>query len=287
MRRPILYALLAVLALLAVPGAAAAKQPKISPNASAVSDAGVATVEAANPNRHALRGTVTVAVGQRTILRRSVRLAKRSVKTIRLRFSATALDVLREADGRVRISLRLRAPGGRKTTARRTLTLSLPSSGTPAPAPAPGGSGGGSTPAPAPPTRWVGRMGTEGPYDDLALTVTAGRMQITKAPAVPVSCFENGGYYRSAISFELFAAPGPWTIGADASVAAQGIAVNQLVAGGARTITYKVTGTTQQPGRVTGQLGMSFVDSKYDIFYNTIIFINCAGTQSFEAVPAG
>jgi hypothetical protein len=32
---------------------------------------------------------------------------------------------------------------------------------------------------------------------------------------------------------------------------------------------------------------MSFFDSKYDVFTNTILFINCAGTQSFEAVPAG
>ena len=32
---------------------------------------------------------------------------------------------------------------------------------------------------------------------------------------------------------------------------------------------------------------MSFVDSRYDIFANTITFIDCAGAQSFEAVPAG
>ena len=48
-----------------------------------------------------------------------------------------------------------------------------------------------------------------------------------------------------------------------------------------------MTGTTQQADRVAGTLGMSFVDSKYDIFTNTITFINCAGSQSFEAVPAG
>jgi hypothetical protein len=130
-------------------------------------------------------------------------------------------------------------------------------------------------------------MGTDGPYDDLELTVSGGQLQITKAPVVPVSCFEMGGSYRSAISFELFTVPGPWTIGTDGSVAAQSIAVNQLVGGGARTITYKVTGTTQAAGRVAGTLGMSFFDSKYDIFTNKIIFINCAGSQSFEAVPAG
>ena len=97
----------------------------------------------------------------------------------------------------------------------------------------------------------------------------------------------DGRLYRSALSFELFDAPGPWTIGTDGLVAKQGIAVNQLVSSGARTINYKATGTTQPPGRVAGTLGMSFSDSRYDIPTNTITFINCAGSQSFEAVPAG
>ena len=284
MRRHALPILIAVLALFVAPAAAPAKPAKISPHAAPVSAAGVARVEAANPNAYALRGTATVTAGGRAILRRGVRLARRSVKTITLRFGAGALDALRAAQGRARIALRLRRPGGRSTTARRTLTLRLPAPGTPAPAPEPGGGGG---PAPAPPAsgRWVGRMGSEGPFDDLELTVTGGQLQITKAPVVPVSCFENGGSYRSAISFELFTAAGPWSIGTDGSVAAQGIAVNQLVGGGARTITFKVTGTTQQVGRVAGTLGMSFFDSKYDIFTNAITFINCAGAQSFEAVP--
>jgi hypothetical protein len=53
-----------------------------------------------------------------------------------------------------------------------------------------------------------------------------------------------------------------------------------------RTINYKVTGVTQQPGEVAGTLGMSFSDSRYDVPTATITFINCAGSQSFEAVPA-
>jgi hypothetical protein len=130
-------------------------------------------------------------------------------------------------------------------------------------------------------------MGTEGPYDDLALTVAGGQLQITKAPTVPVSCMEMGGSYRIALSFELWDAPGPWTVGADESVAKQGVAVNQLVYAGARGMTYKVTGTALEPGRLTGTLGISFSDSKYDVFSNTITFVNCAGSQSFEAVPAG
>jgi hypothetical protein len=130
-------------------------------------------------------------------------------------------------------------------------------------------------------------MGAEGPYDDLELTVAEDQLSIIKAPTVPVVCFENGGAYRSASSFELFDALGPWTVGTDESVAKQGTAVNGLVSSGARSITYKVTGSAQAPGRVTGTLSMSFFDSKYDVFTNTITFLNCSGLQSFEAVPAG
>ena len=282
MKRLILLAFLGVLVL---PAAAQAAPVKISPRAADVTQAGGAIVEVANPNRHALRGTASVTVRGRTVAKRKVRLAKRSVTSVKLRFNRQAVAALRDAAGRATIKLQLRrAGGGRKSTARRTLTLRLPA-GAPTP-PAPG-SGPGGQPAPSSATRWVGRMGTEGPYDDLELTVTGGQMQITKAPVVPVSCFEMGGWYRSAISFELFSVPGPWTIGTDGLVATQGIAVNQLVSSGARTINYKATGTSQQPDRVAGTLGMSFSDSKYDIPSNSITFINCAGSQSFEAVPAG
>ena len=200
---------------------------------------------------------------------------------VKLRFDRQAVTALRDAGGRATIKLKLRRPNGRRSTARRTIALRLPS-GAPQAPPTPGSG----QPTPAGSDRWVGRMGTEGAYDDLELTVSGGQIQITKGPFVPVSCFEMGGAYRSSLSFELFDAPGPWTIGTDGLVAKQGIAVNQLVSSGARTINYKVTGSAQQAGTVTGTLGMSFSDSKYDIFTNTITFINCAGAQSFEAVPA-
>ena len=272
--------LLAFLCLLVLPATALAAPAKISPRASAVSESGVATVEVANPNRYALRGTAKVTARGRTVAKRRVRLPKRSVSTVKLRFRGPAVAALREAAGRATIKLQLRRPGGRKSSARRTLTLRLPS-GAPQPPADPGGQ-----PAPPASDRWVGRMGTEGAYDDLELTVNGGQLQLTKGSFVPVSCFEMGGAYRSAISLELFDAPGPWTIGTDGLVAKQGIAVNQLVSSGARTINYKVTGTTQQANKLAGTLGISFSDSKYDIFTNTITFINCAGAQSFEAVPA-
>jgi hypothetical protein len=273
--------LLAVLGLLTLPGTALAAKAKISPRAVTVSAAGAATVEVANPNRYALKGTAKVTVRGRSIAKRKVRLPKRSVTGVKLRFGRQAVTALRDAGGRATLKLALRRPGGRRSAARRTLTLRVPAAA-PAPAPAPGGQ-----PTPPASSRWAGRMGTEGPYDDFEFTVTNGQMQITKPAMVPVSCFENGGADRSALSFELFDAPGPWTIGTDGLVAKQGIAVNQLVSGGMRTINYKVTGASQQADKVTGTLGMSFSDSKYDVFTATITFINCAGSQSFEAVPAG
>lgn len=275
--------LLALLCVLVLPAAALAAPVKIGPRASAVSEAG-ATIEIANPNRYALRGTANVTVRARTVAKRKVRLAKRAVTTVKLRFNRHAAATLRAAAGRATIKLRLRRPGGRKSSARRTLTLRIASGAPQAPAP---GSNAGGQPTPPASNRWVGRMGTEGPYDDLELTAAGGQLELTKAPFVPVSCFENGGSFRSSLSFELFDAAGPWTVGTDGLVAKQSVAVNQLVGSGARTINYKVTGTTQQADRVAGTLGMSFVDSKYDIFTNTITFINCAGSQSFEAVPAG
>jgi hypothetical protein len=275
---------LALLGVLVLPGAALAAPAKISPRAASVSAAGVATVEVANPNRYALRGTAKVAVRGRTVAKRTVRLPKRSVTGVKLRFGRQAVATLRDAGGRATIKLALRRPNGRRSTARRTLTLRLPADAPAQPAP---GTNGGGQPAPPAASRWAGRMGTEGAYDDFEFTLANGQMQITKPALVPVSCFENGGSYRSALSFEIFDAPGPWTIGTDGLVAKQGIAVNQLVYRGMRTINYKVTGTAQQGVKVTGSLGMSFSDSHYDVFTATITFINCAGTQSFEAVPAG
>ena len=200
-----------------------------------------------------------------------------------MKLGARALAAVRRAGGRATISLRLRRGRGRATTVRRTLSLG----GVAAPAGpgAPGTQAPSSQPAPAA-TRFAGRMGDEGGYDDFELTAENGQLQITKPPTVPVMCFENGGSYRSALSFELFDAQGPWTAGTDGEVRKEGIAVNQLVSGGARGITYEVTGTSANGCRVAGTLAMSFFHSTYDVFTNTITFINCSGSQSFEAVPA-
>src|SRR3954447_5863378 len=86
--------LLAFLGFLVLPGAALAAPAKISPRASAVSAAGVATIEVANPNRYRLRGTATVTVRGRTVAQRTVRLPQRSGTTVKLPFSPHAVAAL-------------------------------------------------------------------------------------------------------------------------------------------------------------------------------------------------
>ena len=291
MRRAFLLALLAVCAL---PAAAFAAPVKIGPTATGVTVSGVSTFEAANPNAYVVRGTAKIAAGRRTVASRSVRLGKRSVTTVRMTLTRPAVDFVRAAGGRVRITLKVRRAGSRRAmTARRTVTLSLPGSGGPA-APSPSQSqsqsNGAAAPGPAAqagPSRWVGRMGSDGAYDDLELTIDNGQMTITKAPLVPVVCGENGGAYRSSVSLEIFDAPGPWAIGTDGMVSKSGISPNVLVNSGSKTINYKVEQTVQEAGKVTGKLGMSFSDSKLDILNGyKITFINCFGSQSFEAIPA-
>ena len=291
MSRPLF---LAVLAFLAAPAGAAAAPAKVSPHPSTVSPGGRATVEVANPNLHTLRGTAAVTVAGVRVVARRVVLPRRSVTTVALSFDARARKALRSAGGRATITLRLRRTGGPMRKVGRRVTLRFAAATPQAPAPVTGPAPGGDAEVPQGPVptrpvsdKWAGRTGGEGPYDDFELTVSGGRMQFTRAPAIPVSCFENGGAHRSALSFELFAAPGPWTVGSDESVAQDGIALNQLVHSGARPITYKVTGTSMSGASVTGTLGMSFFDSRYDPFSNTITYVNCAGAQSFEAVPAG
>ena len=258
--------------MLAVPAAAQAAPVKISPKPATVSASGAATVEVANSGRSALRGTATVTAAGRTVATRRVRLARRSVTAVKLRFGDAALTTLRSTRGRATLKLALR-----KAAARRTLTFRLPAKpGDPAPA----------DPKPPASNTWTGRMGTEGAYDDFEFTLDGDQIRFTKTPLVPVYCFEMGGQYRNALSFEPFAVAGPWTLGSDGLVEQSGIAVNQLVSAGSRGISYKVTETARTATTVTGKLGISYFDSKYDLFANKIWFVNCSGSQSFEAIPA-
>ena len=290
--------LLTSLAALALPATAAAAPAKISPTATDVTSAGVTTVEAANPNGYALSGKATVTMAGRTVATKSVRLPKLAVSVVSLKLSAGALEALKKGDARATVAMKLRRAGKKKaSTARRTLTLHLaggaqPTNGGPSQQPTtPSSPSAPQTPlkqAPAAPkTHFVGRMGTEGAYDDLEMEVVNGVITITKTPLVPVMCLENGGAYRSALSFEPFIATGPWTVGTDGSVEQQSVSPNQLVQGGTRSMTFAVKETAQTADKVTGKLQMSYFDSRLDIFNNyKIIFTNCFGSQSFEAIPA-
>ena len=170
---------------------------------------------------------------------------------------------MRAANGRSTLALKLRRSGRKKfTTVRRTLTLALPAAGGQTPAPS-----GTPAPGPAAPTssRWAGRIGTEGAYDDMELTIENGQMTITKSPLISVLCTEAGGSYDSAFSLEPFVAAGPWNIATGGEVQQPGVSGNTLVGSGERTITYKVSGVTQAADKVTGTLGMSFSGSKLNI----------------------
>ena len=284
MRRLLLLALPAVLAL---PAAAQAAPAKISPNPEPVSAAGVTVVEVANPNRHVLRGTASVLVGGRSYGKRSVKLPKRSVTEVKLRLGKKGVAALQQAGGKSTVSMRLRG-AGRTTTARRKLTLTPPAGapGQPA-APAPAAAPEAQAPAAPAPTHYVGRLGNEGAYDDFEFDLVNGnQFQLTKPLSLTVSCGEMGGLNRIAVSLELFDALGPWTIGTDGAVEKSGIAVNSIVQAGSRGITYTVKNTSMDPTHVVGTFGMSFSDSRYDFMTNKISFTNCAGTQSWEAIPA-
>src|SRR5215210_8286902 len=88
-------ALLTLLGVLAIPSTALAAPVKISPRPAPVSATGAATVEVANPNRHALRGTASVAAGARTVASRSVRLPKLAVTGLEFRFDQQDMSALR------------------------------------------------------------------------------------------------------------------------------------------------------------------------------------------------
>ena len=279
---------ISLLALLAAPTAAAAAPAKISPNAAPVSTSGVATVQIANPNAYALSGKATITVGGRSASKR-IRLPRRSVTDVKLRLARKA-----PSTGRASVAVRLSRRGGRPTTVKRTVSL-RPAAGAPAPAqgvlptaappvaaPAPTPA---AAPAPAAVSRWVGRMGADGGYDDLELTLDNGQVTFTKAPALPVLCFETPDASNTWTSGELFDAPGPWAAG-DSAIDKQGVSVNPLVGRSPRTITYKMTGLTQADGKITGTLGMIFYAARPDVFTGATTIVNCHGSESFEAVPA-
>jgi len=121
--------------------------------------------------------------------------------------------------------------------------------------------------------------------DGVAVTPTALRAALDHLARAGYDDVFTGAV--PAAEVEPFVVSGPWALGSDGSVQQSGIAVNQLVSGGSRGITYTLKDSARSAGSVTGTLGMSYFDSKYDLFANKIWFVNCSGAESFEAVPAG
>ena len=92
-------ALLPLLAVLVVPASASAASVKVGPKPSSIS-ASSATIEVANPTKHVLRGTATVTAGGAKAASRSVKLGKRSVSDVTIRFGSAGVAAVRRSSSR-------------------------------------------------------------------------------------------------------------------------------------------------------------------------------------------
>jgi hypothetical protein len=264
----------------------AGRRPKVTVGGGAVtvSRKGVALIALTNPNGYAVKGSLSLAAGKLKLGKGKVSLAARANGRVRVKLSKKALRRLRTRRRlRATATAKVTGPVGKAGVTRKKLTLKAPARKRKRRAAPPSGGGGGQTPAAG--NRWVARKGTSGAYDDFRFTLGAGNITLTQPTLLFVSCFEMGGAFRSSSSFESFNLLGPWALGNQSTTRQQrSRAVNQLVSSGERTITYKMT-STRSGDRITGKLTMSFSDSKYNPFTNAITFINCSGTQSYEAIP--
>ncbi len=263
---------LVALGVMAVAPPAMAAPAKIKPGA--VSASGLAPVKITNPNRYSLKGSIRLVSGKTKLASSRVAVKPRKSKTYRLRLSSAALATLR-ANGsmRVTVSARLGRPGRR---ARRYVKGTTAEVRSPHGPQRRGGNGVAGN-------RWKGTTSTGAEFP---LTVDGGNVNLTEQVLQPVSCSEIGGAYRVALSSEPFDLLGPWPLGnQDGTQTKQVPRVNTLVTSGARTVTYRLK-TSRSGNQISGSLIQTFSDSRFDIFSNTITFINCAGTLDFTAVPA-
>ncbi len=265
------------------------KRPKVTIGGGAVtvSKKRVASIEITNPNAYAVKGALSLTAGKLKLGKAKVSLAASARKSLKVKLSAKAMRKLRKLRKlRATATAKVKGPIGKAGVSRKKLTLKAPArKKKPAARKPSGGGGGGQTPGAS--NRWVARKGSTGAYDDFAFTLNGDNITLSKQTMLFVSCFEMGGSYRSSSSLELFNLLGPWKLGNQTTTQTKrSIAVNQLVSSGERTITYKMT-STRSGNKITGKRTMSFSDSKYNPFTNAITFINCSGTESYEAIPAG
>ncbi len=243
-----------------------------------ISKRGVGAISITNPNGYALKGTLSLAAGKLKLGKAKVSLAANATKAFKFKLSKKALRRLRKKRRlRATATAKLKGPIGKTATIKKRVTLKAPAKPKRKKRRRSGGGGTGNL--------WVARNGNTGAFDDFKFRLEGGNINLTGTSLLFVSCFEIGGSYRSSFSYEVFNLLGPWRLGnQDGTQKQKSRAVNQLVSSGERTITYTLT-SSRSGNRITGQRKMSFSDSQYDPFTNTISSVFCSGTQKYEAIP--
>jgi len=261
------------LSLLAFPaiGSAADAQAAAPVRVTAAAQAtnGTVTVKVQNRTRSKLAGRVSAKAGKVAAGSAAYRVKPRRSATVGLSLGAAARRKL-AADR----SLRLRVTA--TVRGRRSVTTAITVTG-PGAAPTPGGQKGKGP-------NWVARTDSTGAYDDFAFTLAGDQVSVTKRPMAFLQCAENGGSYDTYGSWELFQPAGPWTLGAQSQEMTESTPlVNQMAGSSPHSVRYQLR-TSRSGDGISGQLYMSSAWSNYDYYNNEIVFVNCFGTTSFDAV---
>src|SRR3954451_23926628 len=94
-----------------------------------------------------------------------------------------------------------------------------------------------------------------------------------------VVCFPSQGSGSDA-GFELFNPPGKFKLGKETRRHASR---HSAVRGGKKGFDFTVTPKRKSRTKIAGKLRLSYSDSTYDPFTNSITFWNCSGTSKFKA----
>lgn len=271
---------------------AASKPPVRVSAASSQVSAGVVVLKVHNRSGRTVRGRVAARAGRTAAGSAGYKAKGRRTARVRLTLSAAARRKL-AADRRLRLTLTATVRGRGRVTSAITVTGKGTSTAPQGRAPGKGGGKGsapaqgqpGQGPSPAPESpNWVARTSSSGAYDDFAFTLSAGQITVTQRPLAYLQCSENGGSYRSYGSWEVFLPTGPWTLGAQSQEMTQTTSlVNGLAGSSGHSVRYQLR-STRSGGAISGQLTMSAAWSNYDYSTNRIVFVNCSGTRSFDAV---
>jgi hypothetical protein len=93
-----------------------------------------------------------------------------------------------------------------------------------------------------------------------------------------VTCFSSESGTDGG--FELYRPPGKYKFGSSTHrIKSQDSAVR----GGRKSFSYTVTPNRKSRRKITGKLRLTYVDSVYDPFSNSIVFWNCSGVTGFTA----